>query len=82
MESSLSLLNRGPSPPFIVLFHVYIINKRKDAFSYKKMFHVKFFQPHLGMSLNKIIVGFQAKSNYVALLFFGRQLFFLVNEAL
>lgn len=46
------------------------------------MFHVKFFQPHLGMSLNKIIVGFQARSNYVALLFFGRQLFFLVNEAL
>lgn len=48
----------------------------------KKMFDVKIFQPHLGMSLNKIIVGFQARSNYVALLFFGRQLFFLVNEAL
>lgn len=47
-----------------------------------KMFHVKFSQHHLRKSLNKLIVGFQAKSNYVTLLFFGRELFFPVNEAL
>lgn len=82
MDRSLSLLNGSSFPPFIFLSHDYIINKQKDAFSNKKMFDVKIFQPHLGMSLNKIIVGFQARSNYVALLFFGRQLFFLVNEAL
>ena len=43
---------------------------------------MSFSQHHLRKSLNKLIVGFKAKSNYVTLLFFGRDLFLPVNEAL